>query len=307
MRRPLRMHSPSHSNACVRACVCAWALVAVCSLGTCDGRGHDEGQNRHPEENELVSAGARVRARVIVCACVCACVCMCVCVRVCVCVCVFVCVCACVRMYVCACVCSWVCACVGAQPASAATHSALTADSESRIEKIIPHIDSSSSADVSPCTGTGRSHPHRDSAHHTHICTGTQLNLRTSAPGLGSPLATAAPRPGLSLLRLHREWARPCHICTGTLLTPAKSTAVQAHPCKIYGSPGSRRCTSAVLLRLTHRCDDVELRIDVAEWQRTPQTQINTHCAGGAFANAVKPTDGRNHHTRHAHSHKYVL
>jgi hypothetical protein len=275
MSGPLTMHSPSHSNACVRGCARGLlslyvALAPATAVDTM--RDRIDIQKRTSSYLPAHACGC-VRARVRVC--------------------VRVCVCVCVRMYVCPCVCSWVCArgcvraCVPSRP-SAATHCALTADSESRMEKIIPHIDSSSSADVSPCTGTGRSHLHRDSAHHTHICTGTGLAPATSAPGLCSPPATSAPGLGSPLQNLRQSGLTPVHVCTGTGLTPV-------HICTGTGltkahSPSRRR-------RASDRCS----------WQCTPQTQINTHCAGGAFANAVKPTDGRNHHTRHAHSHKYIL
>ena len=47
-----------------------------------------------------------------------------------------------------------------------------------------------------------------------------QVAAATSAPRLGSPLPTSAPRqpPSPPCLHLHRGWASPSHICIGTRL-----------------------------------------------------------------------------------------
>jgi hypothetical protein len=155
-------HAPAVPLRWVRGCVCS----RRCSLGTCDGRGHNEGQNRHPEENELVSARSRVRVRARE--------------RACVNVCVRVYVHACVRVHV-------------ACPAGRAGH-ALRADSglgvahrkdhaahrqqqQRRREPL--HQDAaltSAPGLASPChicTGTGLTPP--------HICTGTGPTPHTSA------------------------------------------------------------------------------------------------------------------------------
>ena len=126
-----------------------------------------------------------------------------------------------------------------------------------------------SSPKVLTCHGVGFRAMDRVERHHEaeaprpHLhWTRTGLTPPTSAPGLGSRLATSAPGLGSPRPHLHRDWAHPSHICTGTGLTPAHictgTGLTPAHICT--GTTGSRTSRSNALAHTLHLYDAAPMR-----------------------------------------------